>query len=90
MSDPELDGWPDPAPSPPPPPPGPPSAQGPLGPVTARSRGLYRLVVLTLGTVLLLGVVGWIGLAAAGRTMPEGLAILIGTVAGALVGLISS
>ena len=46
-------------------------------------------VIVILGLVLMIGVVGWLLLAATGKAMPEGLGVILGTVAGGLVGLIS-
>jgi zinc transporter ZupT len=60
-----------------------------LGPVTRTNRPLYLVVIIVLGGVLVIGVVGWLILTANGKTMPEGLAVILGTVAGALVGLVS-
>lgn len=60
-----------------------------LGPVTKLNRHLYLVVICILGTVLLIGVLGWLILAARGETMPDGLGVILGTVAGALVGLVS-
>jgi hypothetical protein len=60
-----------------------------LGPVNTQTRSLYERVIWILGLVLVVGVVGWLGLAFTGHTMPDGLGVVIGTVAGGLVGLIS-
>lgn len=46
-------------------------------------------VIVILGLVLIIGVVGWLVLAATGKAMPEGLGVILGTVSGGLVGLIS-
>jgi hypothetical protein len=61
-----------------------------LGPVTSTNRRLYFAVIVLLGVVLVIGVVGWLLLAANSRAMPSGLSALLGTVTGALVALISS
>lgn len=61
-----------------------------LGPVTPLNRRLYLTVIIVLGAVLVIGVVGWLVLAATNRTMPDGLGVILGTVAGGLVALISS
>jgi hypothetical protein len=61
-----------------------------LGRVTRTNRPIYFLVVLILGVVLLVGVIGWLWLAADGVALPEGLGVILGTVAGGLVGLISA
>jgi hypothetical protein len=60
-----------------------------LPPPNRTNRRLYMAVIVILGLVLMIGVVGWLLLAAAGKTMPEGLGVILGTVAGGLVGLIS-
>jgi hypothetical protein len=60
-----------------------------LGPVTRLNRQLYLAVIGVLGTVLLVGVVGWLVLAARGKTMPDGLGVILGTVSGALVALVT-
>jgi hypothetical protein len=60
-----------------------------LPPPNRTNRRLYMAVIVILGLVLMIGVVGWLLLAATGRTMPEGLGVILGTVAGGLVGLIS-
>jgi hypothetical protein len=83
MSDPELE-----LPGPPPGGPAPGHPEG-MGPVTRQTRGLYETVIWILGLVLVVGVVGWLALAFTGRAMPDGLGVVIGTVAGGLVGLIS-
>lgn len=61
-----------------------------LGPVTPLNRRVYLVVIAILGVVLVIGVVGWLLLAADGKSMPDGLGVILGTVAGALVALISS
>lgn len=60
-----------------------------LGPVTRVNRRLYFAVIVALGAVLVIGVVGWLLLAATDRTMPDGLGVILGTVAGALAALVS-
>lgn len=60
-----------------------------MGPVTKQNRSLYEMVIWILGSVLVVGVLGWIALAFDGRAMPDGLGVVIGTVAGGLVGLIA-
>jgi hypothetical protein len=57
--------------------------------VTKINRPVYLTVVWILGATLVIGVVGWIVLAFTDRRMPDGLGVVIGTVAGGLVGLIS-
>jgi hypothetical protein len=61
-----------------------------LGPVTPLNRRVYLAVITILGAVLIVGVVGWLLLAASDKSMPDGLGVILGTVAGALVALISS
>jgi hypothetical protein len=60
-----------------------------LGPVTRENRGLYLAVIIVLGAVLVIGVAGWLVLAATDQKMPEGLGVILGTVAGGLVALIA-
>jgi hypothetical protein len=60
-----------------------------LPPPNRTNRRLYLAVIIILGSVLVIGVVGWLALAATGKTMLEGLGVILGTVAGGLVGLIS-
>jgi len=60
-----------------------------MGPVNRQNRALYERVIWILGLVLVIGVVGWLALAFTGHAMPDGLGVVIGTVAGGLVGLIS-
>jgi len=61
-----------------------------LGPMTPLNRRVYLVVITILGLVLIIGVVGWLLLAASGKSMPDGLGVILGTVAGALVAPISS
>ena len=61
-----------------------------LGPVTPLNRRVYLAVIAILGVVLIVGVLGWLLLAANGKSMPDGLGVILGTVAGALVALISN
>lgn len=65
------------------------SAQESLGKVTRANRPVYLVVVIILGVTLIVGVVGWLVLVFNNRSMPDGLSVVIGTVAGGLVGLIS-
>lgn len=60
-----------------------------LGPVTRTNRRLYLVVIVILGVVLLVGVVGWLYLAAKDKTMPEGLGVILGALSGGLVSLVS-
>jgi hypothetical protein len=57
--------------------------------VTAINRPLYMLVVAGLLVALLFGLVAWFVLALRGESMPEGMAVLVGTVGGGLVGLLT-
>ena len=61
-----------------------------LGPVNTINRRVYLAVIAILGLVLIIGVLGWLLLAADGKPMPDGLGVILGTVAGALVALISN
>jgi len=61
-----------------------------LGPVTRLNRRVYLAVITILGLVLIIGVLGWLLLAANTKPMPDGLGVILGTVAGALVALISN
>jgi small-conductance mechanosensitive channel len=65
------------------------SKQESLKDVTPVNRPVYLTVVVILGVALLAGVGGWLALVFDNRTMPDGLSVVIGTVAGGLVGLIS-
>jgi hypothetical protein len=58
--------------------------------VTRLNRGLYMLVFYILGAALLLLIVGWIVTTALGKSVPEGLPVIIATIVGAFVGVISS
>lgn len=60
-----------------------------LGPVTRLNRQLYLVVIAVLGAALIIGVVGWLILAGKGLPMPDGLGVILGTVSGALVALVS-
>jgi hypothetical protein len=60
-----------------------------LGPVSRLNRRLYFAVIAVLGAVLIIGVLGWLMLAANNKSMPDGLGVILGTVAGALVALVS-
>jgi cytochrome b subunit of formate dehydrogenase len=58
--------------------------------ITRLNRGLYKLVFYILGVALLLLIVGWILLAALGKTIPDGIPVVIGTIVGALTGVIAA
>ena len=57
--------------------------------ITQTNRPLYMLVVGGLLLVLLVGIAGWLVLAFQQTVMPEGLAVLLGSIAGGLVALIT-
>lgn len=61
-----------------------------LPPLNRDNRRVYLAVIIVLGTVLIIGVTGWLILAITDRTMPDGLGVVLGTVTGGLVGLIST
>jgi hypothetical protein len=50
---------------------------------------LYVLIVLILGATLIVGVVCWIWLTFEDRAMPDGLATVLATIAGGLVGALT-
>jgi hypothetical protein len=50
---------------------------------------LYLLIVLILGAALLVGVVCWIWLTFEDKRMPDGLATVLATIAGGLVGALT-
>jgi hypothetical protein len=58
--------------------------------ITSLNRSLYTLVFYILGTALLLLILGWILITALGKTVPDGLPVVIATIVGGLVGVISS
>lgn len=60
-----------------------------LGTPNKVNRGLYLAVILILGVVLIVGVIGWFILAWNDKTIPDGLGVILGTVAGGLVALIA-
>lgn len=57
--------------------------------VTRLNRGLYMVVLYILGISLMLLIIGWIILTAIGKTVPDGVPVVIGTIVGALVGAIA-
>jgi hypothetical protein len=57
--------------------------------ITRLNRGLYALVFYILGGGLLLLILGWILLAALGKTIPDSLPVVIATIVGALTGVIA-
>jgi hypothetical protein len=50
---------------------------------------LYVLIVLILGATLLVGVISWIWLTFENESMPDGLATVLATIAGGLVGALT-
>jgi hypothetical protein len=50
---------------------------------------LYLLIVLILGATLIVGVVCWIWLAFENKQMPDGLATVLATISGGLVGALT-
>jgi len=50
---------------------------------------LYPLIVLILGATLIMGVVSWVWLTFEGESMPAGLATVLATIAGGLVGALT-
>jgi hypothetical protein len=56
--------------------------------ITRVNRPVYGAVVVILGVTLLIGVGGWRARTFTGRIVPDGLGVIIGTVAGGLVRLI--
>ncbi len=59
-------------------------------PSSAAPFWLYLLIVLILGATLIIGVVCWIWLTFDGRAMPDGLATVLATIAGGLVGALKT
>lgn len=58
--------------------------------ITKLNRGLYQLVIYILGVALILLIIGWIIITAVGKSVPEGLPVVIATIVGALVGVLST
>jgi len=58
--------------------------------ISKLNRPVYLLVFYILGIALVLLILGWIVITAAGKTVPEALPVVIATIVGALVGVISS
>jgi hypothetical protein len=57
--------------------------------ITEVNRPFYMLVVGGLLVLLLFGMVAWFVLALRGDDMPEGMAVLIGSIGGGVVGLLT-
>jgi hypothetical protein len=51
---------------------------------------LYTAIVLILGVTLITGVVSWVWLTFEERPLPDGLATLLATIAGGLVGALTA
>jgi hypothetical protein len=58
--------------------------------ITRLNRGLYALVFYVLGVALLMLILGWTLLAALGKTVPDGMPVVIATIVGALTGVIAA
>jgi hypothetical protein len=58
--------------------------------IDRRNRGLYKLVLWFLGIALLASIGGWIAMVIADKTVPEALPVMIATIVGGFVGVISS
>jgi hypothetical protein len=58
--------------------------------ITPLNRPVYLMVIGGLMLALLFGLVAWFILTLQGDDMPEGMAVLIGTIGGGLVGLITA
>ena len=72
---------------------GPPEEKGgkeALPAITKLNRPVYLLVFYILGSALVLLILGWIVITAVGKTVPEGMPVVIATIVGGLVGVISS
>jgi hypothetical protein len=57
--------------------------------ITKLNRGLYQLVIIILGAALVLLILGWVIITAVGKAVPEGLPVVIATIVGGFVGLLS-
>jgi len=55
-----------------------------------KNRWLYFLTLSIIGAALLFSLVAWFVMVLDGKTMPEGFAVVVGTLAGGLVGVITS
>jgi hypothetical protein len=58
--------------------------------ITKLNRGLYQRVIYILGVALMLLILGWVIITAMGKAVPEGLPVIIATIVGALVGVLST
>jgi hypothetical protein len=73
-------------------PPQPPERKGDnesLPAITKLNRGLYQTVIYFLGIALLLLILGWVVITAVGKAVPDGLPVVIATIIGAFVGVLS-
>jgi len=57
--------------------------------ITKLNRGLYQTIILILGAALILLILGWVIITAVGKAVPEGLPVVIATIVGAFVGVLS-
>jgi hypothetical protein len=57
--------------------------------ITRLNRPLYTLVFYILGIALIMLIAGWILITAIGKTVPDGVPVVIATIVGALVGVVS-
>ncbi len=58
--------------------------------ITKNNKSLYQLVLWFLGLALLALIVGWLGLSVAGLAVPDGVPVVVATIVGALVGVLST
>jgi hypothetical protein len=58
--------------------------------ITIVNRPVYLLVIGGLLLALIVGMVGWFVLVMNDKSMPEGMAVLLGSIGGALAGLLAS
>ena len=58
--------------------------------ITTLNRGLYAMVFYILGIALLLLILGWILIVLFDKSVPDGIPVVVATIVGALVGVISS
>jgi hypothetical protein len=58
--------------------------------VTKENRGLYQSVLVILGIALVLLIIGWVVITAVGKSVPDGIPVVIATIVGALVAAIST
>jgi len=58
--------------------------------ITKLNRSLYQLVLWILGIALILLILGWVIITLVGKSVPEGIPVVIATIVGALVGVLST